>query len=177
MHNSVPAPPYHLAPGRGSTHWWAPGLHRVELATGNQTNGMFALTEVTAAARYTSPFHVHRRDDEAIYVLDGVVDLFVGDAVFAAGPGSFTFMPREIPHGYAVRSEAPARMQIIMSPPGFERFFGSYAASRDQRPDAPGLSREDAGVILARDFGIELVTPPAGYPPSLEWADNDVARA
>jgi quercetin dioxygenase-like cupin family protein len=138
---------------------------------------MFALTEVSADPGYTSPFHRHQRDDEAIYVLDGTVQLYVGDEQYAAGPGSFTFMPRGVPHGYTVTSSDVARLHILMSPPGFERFFSTNAASREERPDAAGLDQADAELILAERFGITLVEPPPGYPAILEWPAAQTAGA
>lgn len=166
---------YHLTPGGGAQHWWAPGLRRVEKATGAQTFGNFALTEVFASPGYTSPYHLHERDDEAIYVLAGEVELFVGNERYTGRAGSFTFMPRGVAHGYTVTSEHEAALHILMSPPGFERFFSRNAASVDERPSAAGLERRDAERVLREEYGIRLVDPPAGYPPMLEWSAPDPA--
>ena len=73
--------PVAYAPGEAPALYWSRELLRRELATGEQTAGRFALTEATADAGYASPFHVHHDDDEAIYVLDGAIDLYLGDDV------------------------------------------------------------------------------------------------
>jgi quercetin dioxygenase-like cupin family protein len=157
--------PVAYAPGQAPAHYWSPELHRQELATGDQTEGRFALTEATAQAGYASPFHVHHRDDEAIYVLGGTIDLYLGDEVHEGRAGAWFFMPRAIPHGYVVRPDGPARMLILMAPAGFERFFHAFGqATQAGAPPAPAIPREEAERILQEQYGIELLPAPDGYP-------------
>jgi quercetin dioxygenase-like cupin family protein len=153
------------APGDAPALYWSRELLRRELATGEQTGGRFALTEATVDAGYASPFHLHHDDDEAIYVLEGVIDLYLGEEVHEGRAGAWFFMPRGIPHGYAVRDEGPARMLILMEPAGFEQFFHRYGqpAARG-RPAAPSLAREEGERILRAEYGIELLPAPENYP-------------
>jgi quercetin dioxygenase-like cupin family protein len=157
--------PVAYAPGAAPSHYWSQELLRRELATGEQTGGRFALTETTVDAGYASPFHVHHDDDEAIYVLDGLIDLYLGEAVHEGRAGSWFFMPRAVPHGYHIRGDRPARMLIFMAPAGFEQFFHDYGQPADAGPpSAPAISREDGEQILRAEYGIELLAPPANYP-------------
>lgn len=157
--------PVTYGPGESPALYWSRELLRHELATGEQTDGQFALTEATVEAGYASPFHIHHNDDEAIYVLEGTIDLHLGDEVHEGRPGSWFFMPRAIPHGYVVRGDGPARMLIVMAPAGFERFFHEFGQPADgERPDAPAISKEDGERILRAEYGIEFLTPPEGYP-------------
>ncbi len=55
-----------------------------------------------------SPLHVHAHEDEAYIVLNGHITFQVGDGRADAGPGSFVFLPRGVPHGFAVRPRSPA---------------------------------------------------------------------
>lgn len=152
-------------PGEAPALYWSQELHRRELATGEQTGGRFALTEATVDAGYASPFHLHHNDDEAIYVLDGAIDLYLGEEVHEGEPGAWFFMPRGIPHGYTVREQGPARMLILMEPAGFEQFFHEYGQpAGDGRPTAPVISREEGEQILRAEYGIELLPAPEGYP-------------
>lgn len=145
--------------------FWSPELLRRELATGEQTAGRFSFTEATVDAGYASPFHVHHDDDEAIYVLDGTIDLHLGDDVHEGPAGAWFFMPRAIPHGYVVREDGPARMLILTAPAGFERFFHEYGQPVDAGPPtAPAISREEGERILRAEYGIEFLPPPEGYP-------------
>jgi len=157
--------PVVYAPGDAPALYWSGELLRRELATGEQAGGRFALTETTVDAGYASPFHLHHGDDEAIYVLEGAIDLYLGEQVHEGRAGAWFFMPRGIPHGYAVREEGPARMLILMAPAGFEQFFHRYGQPvAHGRPAAPSLTREEGERILRTEYGIELLPAPEGYP-------------
>lgn len=157
--------PVAYGPGEAPALYWSRELLRHELATGEQTAGRFALTEATVDAGFASPFHVHHDDDEAIYVLDGTIDLYLGDDMHEGVAGSWFFMPRAVPHGYKVRDDGPARMLILMAPSGFERFFHDYGQPTDAGPPtAPAISREDGDRVLREEYGIELLPSPKGYP-------------
>ncbi len=67
------------------------------------------------------PLHVHHKEDEAFYVLEGVMTFYVGEEAIEAGPGSFLFGPKGVPHTYTVDS-GPARLLFLFSPAGFEGF-------------------------------------------------------
>ena len=169
MHNQSDAgtrlEPVAYAPGEAPALYWSRELLRQELATGEQTGGRFALTETTTDAGYASPFHVHHDDDEAIYVLDGVIDLYLGDEVHEGRAGAWFFMPREIPHGYFVRPEGPARMLILTAPAGFDRFFHDYGQPLENGPpEQPAISKEEGERVLRSEFGIEMLPAPDGYP-------------
>ena len=157
--------PVAYAPGEAPALYWSRELHRQELATGQQTGGRFALTESSADAGYASPFHVHHDDDEAIYVLDGVIDLYLGDEVHEGRAGAWFFMPRELPHGYVVRSDGPARMLIMTAPAGFDRFFHDHGQPVEAGPpQAPAISKEEGERILRAEYGIEFLPAPENYP-------------
>jgi quercetin dioxygenase-like cupin family protein len=64
------------------------------------------------------PPHVHPRQDEHIYILEGVFTLYLDGAWETAGPGDTVLMPMGLPHAYYNRSEAPARGLFWVSPAG-----------------------------------------------------------
>jgi len=68
------------------------------------------------------PLHVHERQDEWLQVLEGRVLATVGEARLEAGPGDLVFMPRGVPHAYAVRGEH-AILHMVTSPGGFVEVF------------------------------------------------------
>jgi quercetin dioxygenase-like cupin family protein len=104
--------------------------------------------------------HIHHREDEAFYVLDGQLSFHVGDAVLTAVAGSLAFAPMGIPHTFTVDIE-PSRILVITSPSGFEGFVFDLGvpATGDEPP--PGLSLPAPEVILpiAERYGIEIVGP------------------
>jgi quercetin dioxygenase-like cupin family protein len=157
--------PVVYGPGEAPALYWSRELLRRELATGEQTGERFSLTETAVEAGYASPYHVHHDDDEAIYVLEGMIDLYLGEEIHEGPAGAWFFMPRAIPHGYSVRKDGPARMLIFTAPAGFERFFHDHGQPvAAGPPESPSLSREDGEKILRAEYGIELLPAPDNYP-------------
>ena len=66
---------------------------------------------------WIAPLHVHHRDDEAWYVLEGVLRFRIGDEVFDAGAGSAVLASKGTPHAYGnARHGRPARYLLVMTP-------------------------------------------------------------
>lgn len=150
-----------LQPGEGQSIWQLGNVFTVK-ASGDQTQGRFALLEQVAAGA-PPPLHIHDADDEAFYVLDGSVDLYVGDDVLRAEAGAFCLIPAGIQHSFVSTSPEPARLLLVVSPAGFEQFF----AEVEQRfPEAAGMpAPEAAGPVLgelAAQYGLQIVGPPPG---------------
>jgi uncharacterized RmlC-like cupin family protein len=71
--------------------------------------------------------HTHLREDELWYVLDGDFRFKAGDALFRASKGGMAFGPRGTPHCFQNVGDAAARLLVITTPSGLERFFEEYA--------------------------------------------------
>ena len=99
---------------------------RIRLA-GADTGHTLAVVEVESPAGQAAPWHVHHRDDETFYVLDGEIDLHVGDATARVEAGGLAHAPKGIPHTLTVVSET-ARWLVVCTPAGFERFALAAAA-------------------------------------------------
>lgn len=99
------------------------GLPTLMRSTGETTNGAFGLIEHgSMPPGFASPYHTHHREDEAFYVLEGEVAFVCDGKWLKAGPGTYVFGPREVPHGFRIVGSAPARMLLLCSPAGFEHF-------------------------------------------------------
>jgi quercetin dioxygenase-like cupin family protein len=98
-------------------------------ATGEQTGGALGLIEHVIPPGAGSPWHVHHNEDESFYVIEGELLFIVGQEQqrIIAGPGTFVFGPREIPHGFRNDGPAPARMLLAATPAGFEQFVLALA--------------------------------------------------
>jgi len=118
------------------------GLPTVVHSTGETTGGAFGLLEHTAMPPgWASPYHTHHLEDEAFYVLEGEV-AFVSDGKWSiAGPGSYVFGPREIPHGFKITGAVPAKMLILCSPAGFEHFVLAQAVDIASPPAPPDMAK------------------------------------
>jgi quercetin dioxygenase-like cupin family protein len=122
---------------------------------GEQTNGTLALLEFLVAPDYpVPPPHVHEREDELTYVLEGALEVTVGGESRMVRAGEAIFKPRGVPHAFAVAGDEPARFLETVTPAGFERYFRGVAAclrntGRVDREDADRLMRE-LGVVTAQ---------------------------
>ena len=109
-----------------------------------------------------SPLHVHHREDEWFYVIEGTLTFWVGGEVIDAPAGSFVYGPRDIPHTFIV-SSSEARFLLVTEPAGFEQFmraFSEPAATRTIPPPAAPPSDPGALIAAAAEFGIEILGPP-----------------
>jgi len=157
----------HIPAGEGQTVWFTNNLMILK-ATAESTGGAFGLIEALAPAGSGPPLHVHHREDEAFWILEGHLTVRCGEQTFAAGPGSYTFLPRDIPHTFVVERNLPARILSMCSPGGLEQFFiaaGRPAESTGLPPAAP----VDAALLarVGKDFGIDMIGPrmaPIGGP-------------
>ena len=108
------------------------------LASTRDTTGAVGAVEVAGPGGAVPPLHVHHREDEAFYVLEGEYSVFIGDDVITASPGTWVWGPRDVPHGYQVHSERGRHLSLMM-PAGFEAFFEEVAAIAT--PDADPRTR------------------------------------
>lgn len=105
--------------------WHLGGLVTIRAAAGD-TNGSLAVIEEHAARGYTTPPHVHRREDETLFVIDGTIEYTVDGTAATVTAGEVAFLPRGVPHNFAVVSDQ-AHFLVILTPGGFERFFGEVS--------------------------------------------------
>src|SRR5689334_12092773 len=83
------------------------------LASAEQTAGAFGLMESVLARGAEPPPHVHHREDESFFVLEGDLTVRVGDDPFNATPGSFVFCPRDVPHLLTLHSEQVRTLTLV----------------------------------------------------------------
>jgi quercetin dioxygenase-like cupin family protein len=143
--------PVVLSRGEG-THLDVLGETITLLVSGQQTNSAFAVLSGTSPPGGGTPLHKHHNEDEALYVLEGEYVIQCGDRTVRAGPGSFVFAPREVPHKLTNVSAGPSTHLGIISPAGFEGFFEEM--SRLPRPSAVEQVLE-----LALKYRLELLAP------------------
>jgi quercetin dioxygenase-like cupin family protein len=65
--------------------------------------------------------HIHRLTDEALYVLEGTFGLQLGEETVEASAGAFVFAPEGIMHAFWTQGPSPAKMLVMMFPPGIVR--------------------------------------------------------
>jgi quercetin dioxygenase-like cupin family protein len=144
--------------------WFVGNLAYVHI-DGEASGGAYSLTEMWGARGNMPPLHVHRRDDETFYVLDGELRLFVGDRERGLAVRQAALAPRGVPHTYRVESDR-ARWVVINLPAGFERFLlaASEPAPGAELPPAGRQLHPGALATAAADQGIEILGPPGTLP-------------
>src|SRR5438067_13755936 len=113
--------PIALRQDEGEALWFLGVLATIK-ACRETTEGRVAVIEQLAPQGAGSPLHVHHREDEWFYVLEGALTFWVGGEVVEARAGSFIYGPRDIPHTFVV-SSPQARFLLVTEPAGFANFM------------------------------------------------------
>jgi mannose-6-phosphate isomerase-like protein (cupin superfamily) len=141
---------------------------------GSEAGDRFSLVEHPMSPRaLAAPLHLHTREDEYSFVLEGRMGALLGDDVVEAGPGELVFKPRNQWHTFWNAGDEPCRLLEIISPAGFEHFFrelaglgGAVQASPDalaQLNERYGLEMQPETVPeLLERFGLRLGGPVSG---------------
>lgn len=149
--------PISVAAGEGEARWWFDGLSVIKVTSAG-TGGLISIVEQTEPPGAQAPWHVHHREDEAFWILEGDVTIEVGDTKIEASAGDYVFGPRDIPHRYTVGGSG-CRMLFICTPGGFDnlvRDMSEPAPARTLPP--PGREPDWAKVAaVAKAHGCELL--------------------
>jgi quercetin dioxygenase-like cupin family protein len=145
--------------GEGEQMWFAGGGAFTWKATSAETGGAFIMLEDRMVRGKTTPLHLHRNEDEAIYVIEGELLVHIEGQEHRVGPGGLFFAPRGVPHAFMVTSET-AHVLAWQTPGTGESFY------RDA--GEPVATPEDAGrpadwvrlrLVAERSESIELLGP------------------
>jgi quercetin dioxygenase-like cupin family protein len=149
-------------PPRGGIATWPLDALDVIKATSDQTGGRFGLIEAHELKGSGPPQHVHEREDEGYYVLEGEYTFFVGAETIPAPAGSWVYCPRGTPHTFRCET-AVARTLILIVPGGFESFFlETFGRAPEHRLPPPLEGPPDfeyLGAQAAR-YGVSILGPP-----------------
>ncbi len=121
-----------LTPPTGGESVSTPGGSSAEIKVASDaTGGEYSAVVYRVVSGEEPPMHTHTREDEMVYVIDGELTAFVGDASVEVGPGAYAALPQGVPHGIRVSGES-ATLLLTFSPGGLERFF---VPAGEQSPD------------------------------------------
>lgn len=143
---------------QGEARWWLSCLAVIK-ATGADTGGQMTIIEITEGPGSEAPLHVHHREDEAFWILEGDVTFEVGGATIEAHAGDYVFGPRDIPHRYIV-GEQGCRMLFICTPAGFEALVREMSVPAESLTLPPPMETEpdfEWVAKIARAHGCELL--------------------
>jgi mannose-6-phosphate isomerase-like protein (cupin superfamily) len=152
----------HVPPDGGKSFWLATDLHTFK-AVGEDTGGAYALSELTAHTEFAPPPHIHHREDESYYILEGEFEFMDDGRTFTAGPGSFVYLPKGRLHMHKNAGDTPARALVLVAPAGVEKFIeeaGEPAEDASSVPPPPEMPELQRIVETAQKYGIEVPPPP-----------------
>jgi quercetin dioxygenase-like cupin family protein len=114
------APPFHpilTDAGAGPTFTMLGTTMRL-IATAAGTGGRYTVIEQVTPPGWGPPRHIHTREDEIFFVLDGSYELHVGDERRTVVAGASAILPRNIPHGFRNVASTPSRLVFVITPGG-----------------------------------------------------------
>jgi quercetin dioxygenase-like cupin family protein len=131
------------------------------LATSEETGGRYSMFEATVLPGGGPPPHIHRREDETFYVLEGEITFQIGDERRVAKSGTFVHMPIGNLHAFKNETSQPAKMLISLAPAGLEEMFFEVGKNlgKGETPDEPSLAEIEELLKAAGRYGIEYKLP------------------
>lgn len=147
-----------LAPSEGDK-FWIVGDHLTFKITAEQTGGRFAVAQTYIPVDAGPPPHIHGREDELFYVLEGTMMFMDNTHTFTAGPGSAVYLPKGIPHTFKNIGDKPARCILIAAPAGFETFVAECGERISEIPHPKQVGPADVQKLLAGcgKYGLSIV--------------------
>jgi mannose-6-phosphate isomerase-like protein (cupin superfamily) len=145
--------PFAAQPGEGPLLVTPTGDSITVKADTRSTNGSLTVLELLVAPGSGPARHIHLREDEVWWVLEGEFRFKAGDTMLRASAGGMAFGPRGLPHNFQNIGDTPGRLLIVTTPSGVERFFEQFAA-------LPGPADADALAAVGHANWIEFIGPP-----------------
>lgn len=115
-----------------------------------QTGGAYYLFEFEFGPGSGNRLHVHQHEDEVVHVLEGAIEIRLGDQILRAAAGGVTHLPKQIPHALYNPLKTRSRYIGIAVPGGMEDFFDELSTAREA-----GSLDDAAQNRLSRKYGIE----------------------
>jgi quercetin dioxygenase-like cupin family protein len=150
----------HVTEGEGERLWVVDELMTFKVS-GEDTGGAYSLTDSVVPPGGGPPPHIHHREDEAFWVLEGELEVMVGESTFRASAGSFVHLPKDIAHAYENVGPGPARFLTLMVPAGLEKLFAEVGKPGSDVSSPPPFEEEDIDKLLALapKYGAEILPP------------------
>ena len=125
-------------------------LHKIKSSA---TNGVFSVMEFITPPGKGVALHVHEREDELVYLLEGEIEVTLGNQKMKAVPGVMALLPRGIPHGFTNIGNKPSRLLDTILPGQFDNYFVELAALY-----TAGDPSEEQIDALSRKYGIKYLS-------------------
>jgi quercetin dioxygenase-like cupin family protein len=139
-------------------------------ATGRDTDDNYSIIEITVPPESGPPLHIHKNEDEGVYVLEGLFSIRNENNIIKGTKGTYAFLRRLLPHTYRNIGDVAGKLLITITPPGFEKFF-EEAGIAVTRKDVASLSVpstpvdiEEKVLRMWKKYDVEVILPnPTGF--------------
>jgi len=153
----------HIPPGEGARSLWVMGVLVTYKIPSHRTGGAYALFEVATRPGAGPPPHIHHREDESFYVLEGEYEFLIGRDTLEVGAGSLLYVPKGTLHAHRGVGEGVGRMLATQTPGGlYERFFEEVGKPVDSEAGPLVFEKQqdmERIVKVAAEHGIEIPSP------------------
>jgi quercetin dioxygenase-like cupin family protein len=144
--------------------FWVLGDIFTLLITGAETDGEYAVVEVLSPPEGGPPIHLHTKEIEGIYVIDGEFSIQQGENVTVSKPGAFLHLKKVIPHAYKYIGNSSGRLLLEYLPAGFENFFAEVGIRIENEntfspPSADTIDIPRIMRIANEDYGLNIMEP------------------
>ena len=153
-------PPTLRKPTEGRTIAVVGDIYRF-LATGEETDGKYAMFEAIVPPGGGPPPHVHSREEESFLILEGEITFTVGEEKIIATAGTFANMPVGSLHSFKNATDKTARMIISVAPAGLEKIFLEVGVpvKLGETPPPPSKAEIEKLLAVAPSYGVEIKVP------------------
>lgn len=112
-----------IIPPGGGQEFALNGGSFVHKVNSRDTNGVFSVIEIVTPPGGGIDVHVHEHEDELVSLLEGVIEVTLGDQKMKAVPGVMALLPRGIPHGFINIGDTVSRLNVTILPGDFDNYF------------------------------------------------------
>jgi mannose-6-phosphate isomerase-like protein (cupin superfamily) len=153
----------HIPPAGGTRSLWVFGELATHKIPSRRTGGAYAVFEVSTRRGLGPPPHVHHREDEAFYVLEGEYEFLSGEETLRVGADSLLYVPKGTLHAHKNVGEDVGRMLVTQTPGGlYESFFEEVGKPLDGEAEPPVFEDQPGAKLIvkvAAEHGIEIPEP------------------
>jgi quercetin dioxygenase-like cupin family protein len=150
---------------KGQKFWLLGDVYTFHI-TGAETDGKYAVLEITSPSGSSPPLHSHSKETEGFYVIDGEFLFQYGDDnnnKIAAKTGTFLHLKKNIPHTYKNVGNSTGRLLFTILPSGLENFFAEVGIPIDNEEDfsPPSIDSIDIMKIVRiadEKYGLKIIT-------------------
>lgn len=145
----------------GRSYWVLGDLYTFK-ATGKDTNGAMTVIDQVIQPQGGPPPHVHRREDEVFYILEGKFTFLCGEEQRTFTSGSFVYIPKGTLHTFKNIGNKPGKLLVTITPAGLEEFFYAIGSPAADLTSPPPFNPEviDKIMKLSKDFQMDVILPP-----------------